>query len=143
MKTRSISDSGVRRIVSHVNRKQWWHVPPVDPEVYRKRGKFLASSFREAEFYGRPLEEPQKVSINRPLIGDENAIARTLHIPPQHVGMSLERIAAHDARWRRAALAKGFDSIVLMTPKAFAEYKATGKLPRSVELNILVAQPTS
>jgi hypothetical protein len=39
---------------------------------------------------------------------------------------------------KSAALAKGYDSLVLMTPKAFAEFKANGKLPPSMELNILV-----
>jgi len=56
--------------------------------------------------------------------------------------MSLEEIAAHDERWRNAALAKGFDSIVLMSPKAFAEFKRSEKLPRSLELNILETPTT-
>jgi len=47
------------KLVAHVNRKGWWHVPPRDPTAYGKRGKFFASSFREAEFWGRPLDEPQ------------------------------------------------------------------------------------
>jgi hypothetical protein len=34
-------------VVAHINRKEWWHVPPRDPSAYSKRGKFLASSFRE------------------------------------------------------------------------------------------------
>jgi hypothetical protein len=51
--------------------------------------------------------------------------------------MSLEEIAAHDVLWRNAALAKGFDSIVLMTPKAFTRLTTDGKLPRSLELNLL------
>lgn len=59
------------KLVAHVNRKNWWHVPPQDPKAYRKRGKFLASTYREAEFWGRPLDEPQKASISRPLVGDE------------------------------------------------------------------------
>lgn len=46
------------KLVASVNRKSWWHVPPVDPDAYLKRGKFLASSFEAAEFYGRPLDEP-------------------------------------------------------------------------------------
>ena len=45
----------VQRMVSHINRKAWWHCPPLDPEAYFKRGKFYASSFAECEFYGRPL----------------------------------------------------------------------------------------
>jgi hypothetical protein len=124
-------------LVAHVNRKNWWHVPPADPAAYKKRGKFLASSFAAAEFYGRPLDDPQKVKIARPLVGDERTISRALRIPPQYESMSLRQIAAHDARWRKAALKKGFDAILLMAPKCFAEWKAAGKIPRSLELNIL------
>jgi hypothetical protein len=127
----------VEKVVARVNRKRWWHVPPTDPNAYSKRGKFLASSFAEAEFWGRPLDQPERVTIAKPLVGDERAISKTLGVPPQHDHMTLEQIAAHDAVWRNAALKKGFDSILLMTPKCFAEFKATGKLPRSLELNIL------
>jgi hypothetical protein len=133
----TIPNSVIQRIVAHVNRKEWWHVPPYDPMAYGKRGQFFASSFREAEFYGRPLDTPQHVVIAKPLVGDEQEIAKVLGIPPQHEGMSLEELAAHDALWRNAALAKGFDSIVLMTSKAFAEFSSRGKLPRSLELNVL------
>lgn len=132
-----VSKSDTDRIVAHVNRKAWWHVPPQDPMAYSKRGKFFASSFSEAEFYGRPLDDPLRVVIANPLVGDESAIAKILGIPPQHAGMSLEEIAAHDMHWRKAALAKGFDSIVLMTPKAFSRLVSDGKLPRSLELNVL------
>jgi hypothetical protein len=125
------------RLVSHVNRKNWWHVPPVDSDAYKKRGKFLASSFEAAEFYGRPLDEPHKARIEKPLVGDEKRIARVLGIRPQCDGMTLKQIAAHDAKWRNAALRKGYDAILLMSPKCFAEWKATGKVPRSLELNIL------
>jgi hypothetical protein len=112
-------------------------VPPQDPAAYSKRGKFFASSFQEAEFYGRPLDTPERVTIAKPLTGDEQAIAKVLGIPPQNDAMSLEEIAAHDEAWRNAAMAKGFDSIVLMTPKAFSEFTTSGKLPRSIELNLL------
>jgi hypothetical protein len=125
------------RLVAHVNRKSWWHVPPVDPEAYKRRGKFYSVSFAAAEFWGRPLDEPEKVKIAKPLVGDEKRIARVLGIPQQHEGMTLEQIAAHDARWRNAALKKGYDAILLMSPKCFAEWKTTGKMPRSLELNIL------
>jgi hypothetical protein len=137
MSRSSIPNSVINRIVAHVNRKAWWHVPPQDPMAYSKRGKFFASSFSEAEFYGRPLDEPQRVVIAQPLVGDEQAIAKALGIPPQHAGMSLEEIVAHDVLWRNAALAKGFDSIVLITPKAFTRLTTDGKLPRSLELNLL------
>ena len=125
------------KLIAVVNRKSWWHVPPVDPNAYQKRGKFLASSFEAAEFYGRPLDEPQKVTIAKPIVGDERKIARVLGIPPQREGMTLKQIAAHDALWRNAALKRGFESILLMAPKCFAEFKASGRIPRSMELNIL------
>jgi hypothetical protein len=125
------------RLIAHVNRKQWWHVPPVDPDAYKKRGKFYSVSFAAAEFWGRPLDEPERVTIKKPLIGDEKHIAKVLGIPPQYEGMGLEKIAEHDALWRNAALKKGFDAIVLMAPVTFAEWKKSGKISRSLELNVL------
>jgi hypothetical protein len=126
-----------KRLITHINRKQWWHVPPVGQDAYQKRGKFFSSSFAEAEFWGRPLDEPQKVTVKKPLVGDERRISRVLGIPAQHDGMTLEEIAAHDARWRNAAITKGYDAIVLMTPKCFLEWKTKGKMPRNLELNVL------
>ena len=127
----------VEKTIRHVNRKSWWHVPPLDSHAYRKRGKFFASTFAEAEYWGRPLDEPQRVLIENPLIGDEPTLSRVLRVPAQRQGMSLKQIAAHDARWRNAALKKGFDAILLMSPICFAAFKTSGKLPRSMELNIL------
>jgi hypothetical protein len=125
------------KLVSHVNRKNWWHVPPVGPDAYKKRGKFFSVSFAAAEFWGRPLDEPERVTISKPLVGDEKRIAKVLGISPQHDGMTLEQIAKHDALWRNAALKNGFDAIVLMSLMCFAKWKVTGKIPRSLELNIL------
>jgi hypothetical protein len=125
-------------VVAHVNRKSWWHVPPQDPNAYRKRGKFLASSFREAEFWGRPLDEPQRVAIAVPLVGDEPAIERELFGKRISTGeLTIERRFKLDAKMKRTALAKRYDSILLMAPKTFARFKATGKIPRSLELNVL------
>jgi len=132
------------KLVAHVNRKEWWHVPPHEPRAYAKRGKFLASSFREAEFWGRPLDEPQRVAITRPLIGDEETIEKTLfgrRVSSEDI--ALEKRWTLDAKMRRAALARGYDSIVLMSPKAFSTLKASGKVPRSIELNVLNAGPPS
>ncbi len=128
--------------MSHVNARAWWHVPPQDPRAYRKRGKFYASSFREAEFWGRPLDQPERVSITNPLIGDEETIeielfGRPIPEPGPDCRKILEWRWGLDARMKRAALAKGFDSIVLMTFRGYAAYGKTGKLPRSIELNVL------
>ncbi|MFZ0638212.1 MAG: hypothetical protein WAN33_01055 [Candidatus Acidiferrales bacterium] len=126
------------KLVAHVNRKEWWHVPPRDPSAYNKRGKFLASSFREAEFWGRPLDEPQRVAVSKPLIGDEDAIEKKLFgRRMSSEDITMEQRWKLDAKMRRAALRKGYDSLVLMAPKAFAEFKSRGKLPGSMELNLL------
>ncbi len=136
------TNRSLERLIAHINRKEWWHVPPREPDAYRKRGKFLASSFRDAEFWGRPLDQPQKVAVNRPLVGDESAIEKNLFgRRVSREDIAIQKRWALDARMKRAALAKGYDSIVLMTPNAFAQFKASGKLPRSLELNILVPNP--
>lgn len=125
------------KVVKYVNHKNWWHVPPADPSACIKRGKFFASSFAEAEFWGRPLDQPQRVFIAKPLIGDESTVSKELGIPPQREGMTLKQIAAHDALWRNAALKKGYDAILLMSPISLAKLKATKRLPSRLELNIL------
>jgi hypothetical protein len=122
-----------------VNRKQWWHVPPSDPDAYRKRGKFLASSYREAEFWGHPLTDPIGVSISNPLIGDETLIERKLFgRRVSHQDFGIEQRWKLDARMKRAALSLGYDSILLMAPQGFAKFRSHGKPPRGMELNILV-----
>lgn len=130
------------KLVAHVNRKRWWHSVPVDPNAYQKRGMFLSSSFAECEFYGRPQDEPKRVTIAKPLVGDEKTIERKLfgHLVTnfEEEPRSIAEIQALDAERRRLALSKGHDSIVLMSPKCFAEWKTTGKIPRSIELNILI-----
>ncbi len=129
-----------QRLVSHIIRKSWWHVLPVDPDAYKKRGKFLSSSFARAEFWGRPLDEPQRVSAVAPLVGDELTIERRLFGKRvSNENITIEQRFALDARMRRKALAKGYDSILLMAPTTFARFKRTGEIPRSLELNILRA----
>jgi len=130
------------KLISHINRKAWWHVPPLDPAAYRKRGKFYASSFREAEFWGRPLDRPERVRISNPLVGDEETIEMRLFgrvVPMQGTDVSDPIKWRHrmDKRMKREALAKGFDSIVLMTAEAHSAHKESGKVPRSIELNVL------
>ena len=131
------------RLVASVNRKAWWHVPPRDLNAYETRGKFLASSYREAEFWGRPLNEAQKVSVVKPLVGDEAAIEKALFGKRiSHEGTAMGDRWRLDARMKRAALARGYDSILLMSPQGFRQFRSTGKAPRSMELNILSPSPT-
>jgi len=130
------------KLIARINRKNWWYSPPQDPKAYLKRGKFLASSYQEAEFYGRPIDQPERVKVLNPLVGDEDAIEMELlgrvNTEGERTELEIpERRFALDAKLKRAALAKGYDSILLMTAKAFADYKAAGRLARSMELNVL------
>jgi hypothetical protein len=119
----------LKKLVRHINRKDWWHVPPADPRAYQKRGKFLASTFREAEFYGRPYNNPERVVIASPLVGDNDKIEKTLIGGVEsHPNISIRKRFSLDAKLCRAALLKGFDSIVLLTPMGFRALKYKGKL---------------
>jgi hypothetical protein len=130
----------VEKLVAHINRKEWWHVPPRDGRSYSRRGKFYSSSFKEAEFWGRPLDEPQRVLILKPLVGDERTIEKSLFGKQvSSVQISMKGRWSLDARMKRTALGAGYDSIVLMTSSAFAKFRLAGKMPRSLELNILDA----
>ena len=118
----------------------------MDPKAYRKRGKFLASSFAEAEFYGRPLDEAERTQVTNPLIGSERAVCRVLfgrfiRVPGDEAKDVVEKRFALDARMKNRALAQGYDSIVIMHPKCYTEFKRTGKIPRMLELNILNPGP--
>jgi len=133
--------SRIKRLIAYINRKDWWHVPPRDARSYDKRGKFLAWSFRQAEHYGRPLDQAEKVLIQFPLIGDEPTILRKLFGCVVTKGWPddapIERRLGLDGRMKRAGLRKGYDSIVLMSRPGFAAFRAKGEIPRSIELNIL------
>jgi hypothetical protein len=130
------------RLIARLNRKVWWHVPPSDPLAYQKRGRFLASTFRGAELWGRPLDTPVRVRIKNPIIGDEPTIeAELLGAPRQYPGDDFPKLL--EWRWerdrglKRAALAKGYDSIVLLSRTAYAKFVAEGRIPLSIELNVL------
>jgi hypothetical protein len=128
----------IQKLIKHINRKDWWHVTPADPRSYEKRGKFFTSSFGEAEFYGRPGDVPEKVTITSPVVGDNDTIERKLiGRVESHPKMTVRRRFALDAKLRRAALRKGYDSIVLMTGAGFRKFKIDGRIPRRIELNIV------
>lgn len=118
----------IEKLVRRINRKDWWHVPPVDPTSYRKRGKFLASTYRAAEFWGGPNDTPERAVVKNPLIGDEETIERTL--PGRYEsntwpdidediamgGPFAERRYALDAKLYEAGRVQGYDAIVLLSP---------------------------
>lgn len=128
----------IRKLVRHINRKAWWHVKPVDSRSYEERGKFLSSSFREAEFYGRPADRAERVRVSRPIVGHNDSIERRLlGRVESNPEISVPKRLALDARLRRAALRGGYDSIVLMTAPGYRKFIHEGKIPRSIELNVL------
>lgn len=135
----------VEALIKRINRKSWWHVQPLDPDAYNKRGKFYSSSFDEAEFYGRP-GDPERVTVTHPLYGDEAHIETVLL--GKCLSGELENLSgqkaflaarfALDQRMKEAAVRKGYDSIALMTPRAWTKFLDEGKLPRSIELNVFI-----
>ena len=128
------------KLIQRINRKDWWHVTPVDPKSYRKRGKFLSSTYREAEFYGRPNDTPERVTVRNPLIGDEATIERILLGAPVVRNPNAdhaEQQFAIDAMLHKAARAKGYDAIVLLSPSNFAKFTSEGRIPLSIELNLV------
>jgi hypothetical protein len=128
------------KLLARINRKDWWHVPPAAPKAYQQRGKFLASTFREAEFWGRPLDTPIRVRVANPIIGDEPAIeTELLGAPSLYPGddspKMLEWRWKLDAKLKKAALSKGYDSIILMSSSAYAKFAMEGGMPLFLELN--------
>jgi hypothetical protein len=137
-----IKQAYIETLIAHVNRKRWWHVPPTDTAAYKKRGKFYASSFREAEFYGRPNDVPERVTITKPFVGDNRSIERELLGKiKSYDGITIREIATIDAQLRRAALKKGFDSIILLNEKGLRSFRQDGTIPSSIELNVLGPSP--
>lgn len=139
-------------LAEQINKRNWWHSPPIDKRAYKKRGMFLASSFREAEFYGRPEEQARKVIIKNPLIGTEAEIIKQLfgedscqakklaELEKWDRGYDVETTIkdrfALDQEMKEAAEVKGYDSIAIVTERRLEQVRNC-KLPKSVELNVL------
>ncbi|MFN8138955.1 MAG: hypothetical protein U0R49_04065 [Fimbriimonadales bacterium] len=133
------------KLMRRVHRKYWWHGTPDDPDAFKKRGQFFASTYLEAEMYHRH-PQPYKVKISKPLIGDENAIMFRLFGSGPHRALDLyqeclsDDLGPLDHRFELDALMKeravelGYDSILLMSAYGYRRYR-TGRLPRSLELN--------
>lgn len=137
-------------LVKIINRSTWWHVPPVDVNAYEKRGKFLASSYLQAEFYGRPNNKPEKVNIRNPVFGfsepeilvqlfDKTELAATLNVHRELTESNsggYEKRIELDAKMFVKAKQLGFDSIVLIA-EAGKSALAKFRKPNSIELNLI------
>jgi hypothetical protein len=143
-----------KSLIEQVNRRKWWHSPPRDSASYRKRGVFLASSYRECEFYGRPLDEPVEVKISKPLVGTEENIIKSLYGKESRQMDAYRALAGNldvdilkvrfqlDADLFEVAKGKGYDAIVVVAEKNTFQVKQ-GKLPRKAELNVFDAEKTT
>ena len=134
-------------LISKINESYWWHVPPQDNSAYKKRGKFLASTYNQASFYGRPNSEPEKVSVQKPLWSDsEEDILKMLF--PDNYTEKLEVVVNAgkdyynqriklDAQMYQRAKELGYDAIVLLGSTGLKELGSNRK-PRSIELNLCI-----
>ena len=132
-------------LIEKINASDWWHVPPRDSNAYEKRGKFLTSTYAEAEFYGRPNNDPEKVYVANPLFGfSEMEILEKLFGGSK--GRSLMREMLHkdtyqvrtdlDAKMCDRARHLNYDAIVLMTASG-KKFLQRGIKPKSIELNLM------
>jgi len=133
-------------LIQLINAGEWWHVTPSDSDAYKKRGKFLASTYLQAEFYGRPKLEPERVEIKNPIFGfSENEILKQLFkstelnlledIENAKKNFYQKRIVL-DAKMYKKAKLLGYDSIVLMTAQGKTALQK-GRKPNSIELNLI------
>lgn len=134
-------------LVDKINRSEWWHVLPRDPEAYNKRGKFLASTYRQAEFYGRPCDIPERVFISKPVYGFSEKELLDQLFPGKNNSYFLDKFEEHRANWYqerieldakmyRMAKYLGYDAIVLVGRTGREELERNRK-PYSIELNLL------
>ncbi len=133
-------------LISKINQSEWWHVPPRDPHAYEKRGTFLASTYLQAEFYGKPSIEPARVHINNPVFGfSESEIVQNLfgsswqkycdELLKPDADFYKKRVEL-DRKMYIKAKSLGYDAIVLLT-KAGKKALQKGRKPNSIELNLV------
>lgn len=135
-------DPNVARLIARVNSKFWWRTCLPSNYALRRRGLFLAATFADAEFYGKPLDTPFVARVSNPYVTDNDSMELDfrgfLDSGPPHGSWNrfYRWWSARDAAFRSIAVARGFDSIIVMSQIAFVAFRTTGKLPRKMELNI-------
>ncbi len=133
-------------LIEKINKSEWWHVFPRDHDAYTKRGKFFASTFQQAAFYGRPNDIPSRVLIKNPIYGFFEAEILKKLFPETYKDRILsenadsknwykKRIALDLAIFRKAKLL-GYDAVILMSANG-KKYLENNKKPPSIELNLL------
>ena len=132
-------------LIEKVNKSDWWHVLPSDKFAYQKRGKFLASTYHQAEFYGHPNINPEKVKISNPVFGfSEQEILKALFGQTAKAKMLkhseddnfYKKRITLDGEMFQKAKSLGYDAIVLIC-KSGKKSLMQNKKPNSIELNLL------
>jgi hypothetical protein len=124
------------KLISYINSHSWWRTALPDEKAVKARGIFYASSFKDAEFYGRPIDTPFRVNVTNPLFSDEPRIMEFLGLSLPSPNISIKERFALDAKMMKLAALKGYDSIALTTPKAYEKYMVTNRIPGSIELQV-------
>lgn len=143
-----------RILIQKINNSDWWHVAPRDPDAYKKRGKFLASTFARAEFYGRPNDTPERVNIKNPIFGFSE-LEILIKLFGEEKGREcwtamLDKDDTYNPNWyeerinldacmHNRARELGYDAIVLMGSTGKKALMRRRK-PNSIELNIIFNQ---
>lgn len=123
------------KLIARINRKYWWRTALPSKRCILDRGLFFASSFEEAEFYGRPLDTPFRVRITNPIVGSFFYIEKELLGYDSPGKKTIAAIFDHDALLKKRAENKGFDSIIVLSSTGHDKYYHENKIPYSVELN--------
>ena len=135
-----------KTLISKINASAWWHVPAMDPDAYKKRGRFLASTYAQASFYGRPNDIPEKVYVFNPICGTSELEILKVLFPTTYSGL-YANVCREDNNWyeRRIDLDSkicarardmGHDAIALLA-KNGKRYLLRNRKPHSIELNLI------
>ena len=132
-------------LINKINQSLWWHVTPKDPKAYKKRGKFFASTYTQAEFYGRPNDFPEKVEIKNPVYGTSERKILKILFPTEYRSLMsgveyddkewYDRRIKLDSKMYQKAKKLGYDAIVLLGNNG-EQYLKKNKKPHSIELNL-------
>lgn len=134
-----------RILINKINQSLWWHVTPKDPAAYKKRGKFFASTYKQAEFYGRPNSIPERVKVSNPICGTSEINILKALFPTEYKKIYTsviedgkdyykQRIGLDSKMYRRAK-SMGYDAIILLGSNANKDLTKNRK-PYSIELNL-------
>ena len=106
------SDSDLKKLIKKINSMDWWRTAVSDEAAIKERGLFLASSYKEAEFYGRPIDEPFSVEIENPLIGSEPVVMQKLGLTMPTEDIPVAERFELDKKMKDKAVALGFRNLL-------------------------------